>query len=315
MARDTKKAIDRELQQRIDRLRSTVKQARAHIKGVPPTDQEEAVAALKELDKWLDEANNEETKHDCRVRLVLKTEAELCLYEPASLLSAEDIRLEDRLYRFPTESSRNAWKERLEKSSHNEQEHRQVLRHLTYELAEAAEIFDRLAEKRNQALRRIMSVALGIVVVLLVFFVVELLSTLNALPSGLDSEQAAFVRSLPTSLMLTVLVGGSLGAMINVVRSVLTEERMRLDYTSALLLNVGIRVAFGAIYAIVVVFALFSEILPVKPNDKGLLMFVVVAAVAAGWSDKLFGEVVSNVITGKQRTKATKTRGTKKGTE
>lgn len=308
--------IDSELRTRIERLGSTIKQARACIKDKHHAEQERTEAVLKEMEGWLDQAIAPGTSNDDRVRLVLRTDAELCLYEPTIILDADVIRLEDRFYRLKEDAAKS-WKERLAKCKSDEPEFRQLLRHLTYDLQENAARFDRTNEKRADALFSIMIVAFIVLLVLIFCFVGALWWTLEMLRSQvqLDQTQAAFIRSLPGPVVITLLIAGCLGAMINVVRSMLVDEKMRAEYKGTLLLNVGIRVAFGAVYAIVVVFALFSEILPLKPStDKALplLMFLVVAAVAAGWSDQLFGKVISAIIEGKSQSKATEGKAAKK---
>jgi hypothetical protein len=139
--------------------------------------------------------------------------------------------------------------------------------------------------------------ALAIVFCLIVLFLTQLFAVLDATRG--QPNPVAFLRSFPQPLVIMVLFAGSLGAAVTVVRSLLTEEKVRPDYVPALLVNLLIRVAFGALYAITVIFALHAEILPLRPStENGLLMFFVVAAVAAGVSDQLFGLAISGVITG-----------------
>jgi hypothetical protein len=301
MSRKSREEIDSELRRRIDRLRSGVSQAKTLSAPDHPADKK----ALDVLDTWLDQASNADTVREERISLVLKTEAELCLYEPRAILAADHIRLEDRLYRL-SDSAQKAWKECLgtvTKAAKDEKDYRQLLRHLTYELAEAAESYQRVAKERATALSKIMTWVFVLIAFLIFLFFNQLLEMLDLL--RIQSDQNAYIRGLPQPFVFTLLLSGSIGAMITVVRSLITEEKVRPDYANTLLVNILIRVAFGAVYAIAVVFALLANVLPVRPSsDSGLPMFLVLMAVAAGVSDKLFGQVISGVITGKREKKA-----------
>jgi len=97
--------------------------------------------------------------------------------------------------------------------------------------------------------------------------------------------------------------------MITVVQSVIVEERVRPEYVAVLSMNSLIRVAFGSVYAITVVFALLSNLLPLRLNTEGgLAMAVVITAIAAGVSDRLFGKVISDIVTGKKDSRSSRAR-------
>jgi hypothetical protein len=102
-----------------------------------------------------------------------------------------------------------------------------------------------------------------------------------------------------------VLLAGGIGATITTLNSLILEEKLRTE-SFAIFLNVVIRIAFGGVYAIIVVFALLSgDILPMIKLGSGLhaLMTTVVVAFVSGTSDKLFGQVVGRVIEGKSQKK------------
>lgn len=302
--------IDSELEVRISRLRSTLDQATRDAQNRPEGEVVDVVNSLKVLGSWLDEALKPETPKQRRVQLVLMTEAELCIYTPKATLVADRIRLEDRFYRL-SETAKKQWQLELAKFSDSKQPdefaYRQLLRRLTYDLAEAAESFDRLSTERATALFRTLTCGLVIIVLLLGGFYFELESTSTQLLHQTDGN--AFLRTLPNSVVLVLLLAGSMGAMITTIRSLIVDEKARTELVHILIVNMFIRVIFGALYAIVFVFALVAHILPVSPNTEiGLLQFFVVAGVAAGFSDQLFGQAISSFITSKGEKKSTKDR-------
>jgi hypothetical protein len=290
---------DNELEARISRLRSTVDEAMRDSARLVEPDRSTRREALGQASKWLNDASDPSTDHDVRVRLVLKTEAETCLYSPTNTLIADRIRLEDRLYRL-SDTAKKAWLVELDKSSRgrpeNEIAYRQLLRRLTYDLAEAAESFDRLAKERKNSLLLTLSSALAITIALGVAFFYAFTATAAQL--SLRPDANAFLRSLPNSVIYVVLLAGSLGAMLTTTRSLIMDEKARTDLVYVVVVNMLVRVMFGAFYSMVFVFALVSHLLPLAPSTEvGLLEFFVVAGVAAGFSDQLFGQAISSFIT------------------
>jgi hypothetical protein len=305
-----KQEIDSELDIRLARLDSVARQGRFEIHRRTEIEREEALKSLELAESWLTEAHKPDTSKERRIRLVQRTEAESCIYIPKATLVAERIRLQDRLYRL-SETVQKQWQQELAKysddKSFDEGAYRQLLRRLAYELAEAAESFERLSKQRATALFITLISALAIIAFLFFFFFRSLELVSDQVRSQSDGN--AFLRTFPASLVIVLSLAGSMGAMLTTIRSLIVDEKARVEFAHILIVNMIIRIFFGALYSIVVVFALTSHILPVSPNtDIGLLQFFVVAAVAAGFSDQLFGQAISTFITSKKDKKPTKSK-------
>ncbi len=294
---DAKAGIDSEFRIRIDRLHSGINQALQF----PANSNDMAPNALQRLKEDLSKAVSEDLPKEERISIVQKVEAELCLYHPPALLAADRIRLEDRLYRLRS-NPRAEWKKTLSEFKRDDPcvEHRQLLHRLSFELAEAAESFQRLAGIRSRTLFLLMGFSLIVTLLILVLFFMSLVQVVKAAQG--TNDLAMFVRSFPEPLMYTLSLAGSMGAIITTVDAVIHENKIRPDYIWTLISNILIRIAFGAVYAIVVVFALLSGLLPLSPStDEGLILFLIVASIAAGLSDKFFGQAISSVISGNNR--------------
>jgi len=318
--------IDDDLLRRIDGVHSELVQARIHIGQRADAEGEPAAKALNELDSWLAQARHPDTPSEERLRLVTKIDAELCLYEPAELLKADHVRIEDRFFRL-SETARAKWTSILKEydgGKGDEGEYRQLLRSLTYEVAQAGANFDRLTAARRKTVLWITGFTLVILLVLGCWFLevfpasVAAVSALSAATPASGARTApeavyAIVRSMTSSRetlwnspTLSLLLAGMLGAMVFIFWSVLSEEKLRPENTWPLVLSILVRVGFGALYAFVSVIGVLTGLVPLKVPSGGekAFMFLTLVAVAAGLSDKLFSKVIGGIMEHKKETNA-----------
>lgn len=315
------KTVDDDLLRRVDGLRSGLAQARHHIAS-RAADKALAEQALGEIEDWLTRAadTTAATPMDERKRLVTKADAELCLYEPSELLKVDRVRIEDRFFRL-SEGARSAWTAALKGFDDNQDNgpgYRQLLRSLTYEVAQAGANFERLTGARRQTLLFITAWSAIIFVIIGGLFLDAFSASLAAIsaagataptadPLDVILRSSSLTESTPgIKPTLALLLAGMLGAMVFVFQSVLVEEKLRPENKWPLLLNILVRVGFGALYALVAVIAVLTGLLPLSVPSGGpkAFMILTLVAVAAGLSDKLFGEVIGGIIEGKKAAKA-----------
>ena len=98
-----------------------------------------------------------------------------------------------------------------------------------------------------------------------------------------------------------VLLSGALGAMINIVPSTISKEKRRPVYKWTYIDSMVVRAVLGGVYAFIVYIATLGHLLPLTiPSDfETAMSFLTVLAFASGYSDRLFGQVLRNLITGK----------------
>lgn len=293
--------VDEVLPLRLDGLQSSLRQAWDHVRD-QNLDDAETVERLERLAELLACARETERPKEERLRIVTQVDAELCLYEPPALLRADRIRLEDRFFRL-RDGPRKAWKDslaRYDEGKGDERQYRQQLRYLTYELAAAAKEFERLSAERRNALFGLTWRTATVFALLLVAFLAGLLLSPAWPGEGRMAEGKVdlLMTALPPAVTLTLMISGMLGAIVFVFRSVLADAKLRPENVHVLFLNVLVRVGFGALYALVVVFGILAGLLPIQVPVGGTrpLMFLVVASIAAGLSDKLFGTVIAGLI-------------------
>ena len=307
MIRRKNPPIDDDLLRRIDSVHSGLAQARIHAGQWDDPARARAAEALNELGSCLERARHAQTSSTERLRLITQVDAELCLYEPRELLKADRVRIEDRFFRL-SETARAKWTAILgeyKANTGNEHEYRQLLRSLTYEVAQAGANFERLTSARRKALVWITAWTAGAFLVLGFLFFEVFSASVSAIGASSAAALDAMVRALSASTetswsspLLSFLLAGMLGAMIFVFQSVLQEEKLRPENILVLVLNILIRVGFGAVYAFVAVVGVLTEFLPLKLPSGGeqAFMFLTLIAVAAGLSDKLFGEVIGKLM-------------------
>lgn len=152
--------VDQEYMSRCERLRSELQQSRQ-------------VGSLEGANTLLQDLNTIEKTYPTAVDLVslIKIEAELCMIKPTSLLYPTYLRLKSRLYRFEP-AHRASWENDLKRLLPDDtqilQEDvlRQKLRHLTYELNEAAEAYNRLSKERTDIARRLTMTSVFVILML-----------------------------------------------------------------------------------------------------------------------------------------------------
>jgi hypothetical protein len=227
--------------------------------------------------------------------IIQRVEAELCLFKPKILLYPTYLRLRSRFYRFDDQERRTDWQADLKrlipdgKTINLEDELRQRLRQLTYELNEESEAYTRRQREKAHVVRYMTFIGFGIILVLLVIASFEI----GTLPTG-DQSSSTW---LPMGL-----VAGAMGAMVSATSSIGDDTEAR-RVPLMLIARMLLRMLLGAVYALVVLAAVMSHLVPFTiPTDAPLAFFVVVA-VAAGFSDKVFGETVSKLI-GSSRTRS-----------
>ena len=236
---------------------------------------------------------------------VLRVEAELCLTKPVVLLVPTATRLRDKLYRLRPKQ-REAWEKDLDRLMRDgevvdEPALRLRLQGLTYELTEAAERYNRLANERSMAIRRVLGVSLAIVAVLLVGLVCSLNGLRLDAGDGLNNGQNGIDRAaLSWAQLMPVLLAGGLGAMITIVPSTINERKKRSDYSRTYIWYMVVRVVLGSVYAFIVYSATLAHVLPLAmpAEPETAIHFRTVLGFASGFSDRLFSQVLSNLITG-----------------
>jgi len=266
---------------RRERLKSEVEQSR----GSPSGAQAKLDQLYQELGSLSDEGP---TKQDLLV--VQKVEAELCLYKPKELLFPTYTRLKSKLYRFDPDRC-EAWLadlKRLFPDNHTTSDEamcRQRLRQLTFELFEEAEAFNRLSRERSRVLRNLIMTG----VVMLALLSLSGWLVYRHPPESPDS----FVHWL-----MATCIAGAIGAAVSSLASI-RQEKQRDDYQSTLQWQMISRAVLGLIYAMLVYSATFSNVVPLKypteANAQG--PFFLALGFIAGFSDKLFGQTVSQFIT------------------
>ena len=205
----TVKEADREYLARRERLRSEIEQFRQIGNGEKLDALAQDLCAIR---------SSRPGPNDLLV--LIKVEAELCMLKPASLLYPTSLRLRSRFYRF--DSNRRAlWEGDLTRllpdanTIVQEDVLRERLRHLTYELNEEAEAYNRLSEEKTEVVRKLTIAGICIIVVLLITVVI-------------------LVQQLPTEgplvfdrLLAAGLLTGALGAITSAAGSIADERARR----------------------------------------------------------------------------------------
>lgn len=231
--------------------------------------------------------------------------------EASALVGPYCQRLREKLYRLDSKR-REAWEKYLDRLASDtrdgdaldeqaEQVVRFRLKSLTYESTEAAERYERLAKERSRAIRRVLRVSLAIVAVLLAGLVCSLNGLMSDPGDGLNNEQNAVdSNALSWARLMPVLLAGGLGAMITIVPSTINERKKRSDYSWTYIWYMVVRVVLGSVYAFIVYSATLAEVLPlaVPAEPRAAMPFLTVLGFASGFSDRLFGQVLSGLITG-----------------
>ena len=91
--------------------------------------------------------------------------------------------------------------------------------------------------------------------------------------------------------------------MVSIVPSMISAEKKRTDYSSTYIWYMILRAVLGSVYALVVYSATLAHVLPITiPADlMTAIPFLAVLGFASGFSDRLFGQVLSGFITGAGR--------------
>ena len=305
-----KPEFDAELESRVDRLQSECRQAKLHCESLPDgADRQNRLKDLAVAERAVAEARAEGDKA-ARIRAALRAEAELCLTKPVPLLVPTANRLREKLYRLHPKR-REAWEKDLDRLTRDgdvldeqaEQAVRFRLKSLAYESTEAAERYKRLVKERSSAIRIVLAFSLVLVMVLLV----GVLCSLNGLMLDFGDEvnntqDWAGGAALSWAWLRPVLLAGGLGAMINIVPSTISEEERRPVYAWTYVLYMGVRALLGSVYAFIVYSATLAHVLPLTmPADlTTAISFLTVLSFASGYSDRLFGQVLSGLITGEK---------------
>lgn len=303
-----KPEVDAELESRIDRLESECRQAQLHCESLPDgSDKQNRLKDLEAAEQAVAEAHAEGDKA-ARTRAALRVEAELCLTKPALLLVPTANRLRDKLYRLRPKQ-REAWGKDLDRlirdgdvaDEQAEQALRLRLRELTYELTEAAERYKRLAEERSRALGIVLCASFAIMTV----FLIGLVWSLNGLMLDVGDVMAnvqdgAGDAAFSWAWLIPVLLAGGLGAMTSIVPSTIGEKKKRSGYAWTYIRHMGVRAVLGCVYAFIVYSAVLADVLPlaVPAEPRTAMPFLIVLGFASGFSDRIFGQVLSNLITG-----------------
>ena len=302
--------VDAELESRVDRLESECRQAKLHCESLPDgADKQNRLKDLEVAEQAVAEARAQGDK-EARVRAALRAEAELCLTKPVPLLVPTANRLREKLYRLDSKRREAAWEAHLDQLTGDgdafdeqaEQVIRFRLKSLTYETTEAAERYERLANERSSALQAILTASFVFVMVLLVAVIWSLTGLMLDCCDGVGNTQdCACGAALSWAWLRLVLLAGGLGAMINIVPSTIGEEKRRSVYAWTYIVSMGVRAVLGSVYAFIVYVATLAHVLPLTiPSDlETAVSFLTVVGCASGYSDRLFGQVLSNLITGK----------------
>ena len=305
---------DVELNSRVDRLQSECRQARLHCESLPDgADREHRLKVLEATEQDLAEARGD-AEDATRTRAALKVEAELCLTKPPFMLVPTANRLSDKFYRL-SGSQRDAWKKELDRLIGNgdvldEETLRPRLQMLTYELTEAADRYRRLARERSETIRMVLCASLVILTILLCGIVFTLYGLMLGASDGVHAKpDGAGGVALSFALLIPVLLAGGLGAMTNIVPSMIAAEKpKRLDYSTTYIWYMFVRVILGGVYAFIVYGATLAHVLPITIPAEPMMAipFLVVLGFASGVSDRLFGQVLSSFITGATSSSKTK---------
>lgn len=243
------------------------------------------VAVIRELDELPDQGGA------AHLLALQRCEAELCLYKPPSLLYPTYTRLKSKLYRIDDTDRREMWLADLKRmlpdnrTIVDEQILRQRLRQLSYEVNEEAASYDRLAKERSGTIRQLIVTG---VILMAVLFLIAL--PLIMFPFGNDGT---FLHWLPAAC-----AAGAIGAAASSLLSSF-KEKQRQDYISTLKWQMVSRALLGVVYALVVYSGVYSTIVPLavpKDPEQQRALFLGLGFVA-GFSDKLFGQTVSQFIT------------------
>ena len=308
-----KPETDVELDSRVDRLQSECRQARLHCESLPDdADKRNRLEVLEAAEQDLAEARAD-GEGTTRTRAALRVEAELCLTKPLPMLVPTANRLRDKLYRLD-DRERDAWERELDQSISNDdvlnqETLRPRLQLLTYRLTEAAHRYTRLATARSNAIRRVLIASLIVVTILLcglVFFFNCLM--LGAGHEISDSQDGASGDALSWARLTMVLLAGGLGAMVNIIPSTIATEKKRLAYSSTYIWYMLVRVILGGVYAFIVYSATLAGVLPIKTPAEFMTAIPLLAVLgfASGYSDRLFGQVLSGFIMGATSSSKTK---------
>ncbi|MTK63122.1 MAG: hypothetical protein F8N15_00920 [Methanobacterium sp.] len=271
---------DREFLVRRERLKSEISQARLISLD----------SALDLLEQYLDGLTSvRPTPAD--LLTLQKVEAELCLFKPTELLYPTLLRFKSRLYRCDPDM-RTAWEADLkrlmpgESQISDERALRQRLRHLTYELNEAAEAFNRTSVEKSRVVRSL--TAVGCLLIVLLIAIIEVIASNDGWPPG---------PVLLSHWLIPGTLAGALGATTTATTAISNETARREEYLYTLMMQLLLRTALGAVYALVVLAAASSKFIPIMtPSSETSVMFALVLGFVAGFSDKLFGQTVSQLI-------------------
>ena len=300
---------DAELDSRVDRLQSECRQAKLHCESLPDgAEKQNRLKDLEAAEEAVAEARAEGDK-EARIRAALRAEAELCLTKPVPLLVPTAHRLREKLYRLDSKR-REAWEKYLDRLTWDggaldqqaEEAVRFRLKSLTYESKEAAERYERLARERSRAIQ-ILVASFLIVTALLGGVVWSLNGLMLDCCNGVGNTQdCACGAALSWAWLRLVLLAGGLGAMINIVPSTISKEKRRPVYKWTYIESMGVRAVLGGVYAFIVYIATLAHVLPLAiPSDfETAISLLTVLGFASGYSDRLFGQVLRNLITGEK---------------
>lgn len=277
--RSGKNKADLEYQIRRERLKSEIRQS---------TNSDD-VTRLDPLRRQMETLTSDQPSA-ADLLTVQVVEAELCMFKPLSLLYPTYLRLQARMYRLEPDRQL-AWEADLKRlipnneTIHCEDVLRQRMRQLTFELNEAAESYNRLTRQKSGVLLALNFWGIGLVVALLL---VEILAVyiLPRVPSFRD-------------WLLVALPAGALGAAATAIGAIRDESARREEFLNTLIAQMVVRVSLGLVYAFLVLAAVAGQIVPIKvptEPDARIALFLALAF-AAGFSDKFFGQTVSQLIT------------------
>ena len=292
--------VDVDLYARLSRLRSEFTQstqaltARESLNG----RLDDIERRLKEVERLANDADAKSSriavgrKNKCLLA-IHELEAELCLVKPEALLYPTWLRLRESLYRFG-KGRREAWRADIENRFSPDVDEpssktlRQRLRQLTLELQESAARYNRLAVERAAVTRVV--IKLGVILVIVFSILVVVFVTVSTL---MVPATGAILLYLATGVS-----SGGMGAVFSRLQT-LRNERARHEFENILKWDMILRACIGSSAALFVVAGLLSETLPfirlpVEPTAR--VAFVAVVGFGAGFSDRLFHVVLSQVI-------------------
>ena len=295
---------DVELNSRVDRLQSEFRQAMLHCESLPDgAEKQNRLHLLEPAEQALAEARADGDRAT-QTRAALKVEAELCLTKPLSMLVPTANRLRDKLYRLD-DRERAAWETELDQLISNgdvpEETLRPRLQQLTYRSTEAAYRYKRLAKERSKAIRNVVWASLVILAILLCGLVFSLNGLmLDVSDEMTGSEDGASIDGLSWARFKIVFFAGGIGAVVNLVGSMIFAEKKRTGYSSTYISYMILRAVLGGVYALVVYSATLARVLPITIPAELMTAIPLLALLgfASGFSDRLFGQVLSGFITG-----------------